>query len=103
MRRFFSRSVLVLICTVPPVMAGQAEPHVADQKIALEESDRRLAFLDREVQALKNEMEIRRTISSNTLLTVLSRQAERDVTHGLRQPVHQNDGALHRLNHKAVP
>lgn len=98
-----SETVSVALGMRRMLMAGQAEPHVADQKIALEESDRRLAFLDREVQALKNEMEIRRAISSNTLLTVLSRQAERDVTHGLRQPVHQNDGALHRLNHKAVP
>lgn len=35
------------------LIAGQAEPHVAEHKIALEETDRRLAFLDREILALK--------------------------------------------------
>lgn len=39
------------------LIAGQSEPHVDEHKIALEETDRRLAFLDREILALKNEME----------------------------------------------
>lgn len=56
------------------LMAGQSEPNAADQTMALDESDRRLEFLDREVLALKNEMEIRKAISNNSILVTLTRQ-----------------------------
>lgn len=82
------------------LIAGQSEPHVAEHKIALEETDRRLAFLDREILALKNEMEIRKSISNNTLLMVLSRQESRDAENGVHQPIIQNDKAIHQLNQK---
>ncbi|QCT87988.1 integrating conjugative element protein [Escherichia sp. E4742] len=82
------------------LMAGQAEPNAADQTMALTESDRRLEFLDREVQALKNEMEIRKAISNNTLLVALSRQESREADNGLRQSAHQNDDAIQNLNKK---
>lgn len=83
------------------LMAGQSEPNVADQKMALKESDRRLEFLDREVMALKNEMEIRKAISTNSILVVLTRQENREVDHGLREPVQQNDDVIYNLNQKA--
>ncbi|MBG2990380.1 integrating conjugative element protein [Proteus mirabilis] len=82
------------------LIAGQAEPHVAEHKIALEETDRRLAFLDREILALKNEMEIRKAISNNTLLMVLSRQESRDAENSVHQPIIQSDKAIHQLNQK---
>lgn len=83
------------------LMAGQSEPNAADQKMALEESDRRLEFLDREVMALKNEMEIRKAISNNSILVTLTRQESREADHGLRQSVQQNDDAMQNLNEKA--
>lgn len=83
------------------LMAGQSEPNAADQTMALKESDRRLEFLDREVMALKNEMEIRKAISNNSILVTLTRQESREADHGLRQPVQQNDDAMQNLNEKA--
>lgn len=82
------------------LMAGQSEPNAADQTIALDESDRRLEFLDREVLALKNEMEIRKAISNNSILVTLTRQESREADHGLRQSVQQNDDAMQNLNQK---
>ena len=82
------------------LMAGQSEPNAADQTMALDESDRRLEFLDREVLALKNEMEIRKAISNNSILVTLTRQESREADHGLRQSVQQNDDAMQNLNQK---
>ena len=83
------------------LMAGQSEPNAADQTMALDESDRRLEFLDRELLALKNEMEIRKEISNNSILMALTRQESREADHGLRQSTQQNDDAVQNLNEKA--
>lgn len=65
--------------------AGQSEPHVAEQQEALTEAERRLEFLDREIVALKNEMELRKQISNNTIVTALSRQTQRGLENSARQ------------------
>ncbi|MFO5452998.1 hypothetical protein ACLBO7_31105, partial [Klebsiella pneumoniae] len=50
-----------------------------EQEEALTEAERRLEFLDREIVALKNEMELRKQISNNTIVTAVSRQTQRDL------------------------
>ncbi len=80
------------------LMVGQSEPSVAAQELIVAESDRRLAFLDREIQALKNEMEIRKTISNSSILIAITRQETREIDNSLRQNSQQNDSALQGLS-----
>jgi integrating conjugative element protein (TIGR03755 family) len=80
------------------LMVGQSEPSVAAQELIVAESDRRLEFLDREIQALKNEMEIRKSISNNSILVAITRQEAREVDNSLRQDNQQNDGAVQGLS-----
>ncbi|MBW5818287.1 integrating conjugative element protein [Yersinia kristensenii] len=80
------------------LIVGQSEPHAAEQKLAMDESDRRLAFLDREIAALKNEMEIRKNISNNSILAAVTRQETRDVDNSLRQHTQKNDLVIQGLN-----
>ncbi|MBX9495284.1 integrating conjugative element protein [Yersinia enterocolitica] len=80
------------------LMVGQSEPSVAAQELIVAESDRRLAFLDREIQALKNEMEIRKSISNSSILIAITRQEAREIDNGLRQNSQQNDNALQGLS-----
>ena len=80
------------------LMAGQSEPNAADQPMALSETDRRLEFLDREISALKNEMELRKAISNNSILTTLARQSERDLNHRLQQKMGQEDKGFGQLS-----
>lgn len=80
------------------LMVGQSEPSVAAQELIVSESDRRLAFLDREIQALKNEMEIRKTISNSSILIAITRQKTREIDNSLRQNSQQNDSALQGLS-----
>ncbi|MGL4858495.1 MAG: integrating conjugative element protein [Enterobacteriaceae bacterium] len=79
------------------LVVGQSEPNAAEQRLAIEESDRRLEFLDREIQALKNEMDIRKAISNNSILVTITRQEAREADNSLRQDSQQNDGALQGL------
>ncbi|MFS6933745.1 integrating conjugative element protein [Klebsiella oxytoca] len=80
------------------LMVGQSDPGVAAQEAIVAESDRRLQFLDREIQTLKNEMEIRKAISNNSVLVAVSRQEAREVDNSLRQDTQQNDGAVQKLS-----
>ncbi|MDA5490248.1 MULTISPECIES: integrating conjugative element protein [Yersinia] len=64
---------------------GQSEPNAADQPEALTEGNRRIDALDRELAAMRNEMELRKAISSNSLLTTLERQAIRNQNNRLQQ------------------
>ena len=80
------------------LMVGQSEPSVAAQELIVAESDRRLEFLDREIQALKNEMEIRKSISNNSILVAITRQEAREVDNSLRQNNQQNDSAVQGLS-----
>lgn len=80
------------------LMVGQSEPSVAAQELIVAESDRRLEFLDREIQALKNEMEIRKSISNNSILVAITRQEAREIDNSLRQNNQQNDSAVQGLS-----
>ncbi|ATQ01246.1 integrating conjugative element protein [Salmonella enterica] len=79
---------------------GESEPNAAAQKQAIEEGDRRIDSLDRELQALKNEMELRRAISSNSLLVTLERQEVRNSSNQMQQRTPSTDEGMNSLNQK---
>ncbi|EBV7252006.1 integrating conjugative element protein [Salmonella enterica subsp. enterica] len=79
---------------------GESEPNAAAQKQAIEEGDRRIGSLDRELQALKNEMELRRAISSNSLLVTLERQEVRNSSNQLQQRTPSTDDGMNALSQK---
>ncbi|KAA1195718.1 integrating conjugative element protein [Photorhabdus heterorhabditis] len=82
------------------LMTGQAEPNAAAQAQAMAESDRRIAILDREIVAMKNEMELRRAIAQNTALTALEREQNRVEMNLQRQSTDNTD---RRINTLSVP
>ncbi|HAI2393213.1 TPA: integrating conjugative element protein, partial [Escherichia coli] len=59
------------------LLTGMSEPYAAAQPAALEEGDRRIASLDREIIALKSEMELKRDLARNSVLTIIERDNER--------------------------
>ncbi len=79
---------------------GESEPNAAVQKQAIEEGDRRIGDLDRGLEALKNEMELRRAISSNSLLVTLERQEVRNSSNPLQQRTPSTDEGMNSLSQK---
>lgn len=67
------------------IITGQSEPNAADQPEALAEGNRRIDALDRELAAMRNEMELRKAISNNSLLTIFERQGIRNHINRLQQ------------------
>ncbi|AUX71589.1 integrating conjugative element protein [Erwinia amylovora] len=76
---------------------GQSEPNAAGQTEAIAEGDRRIDALDREIAALRNEMELRKSISSNSLLTTLERQGARNQDNRLQQTSGSEDQGFGRM------
>lgn len=70
---------------------GESEPNAAEQPEAIAEGDRRIDALDRELAALHNEMELRKSISNNSLLTALERQGVRNQDNRLQQKTGNED------------
>ncbi|EBJ2068804.1 integrating conjugative element protein [Salmonella enterica] len=79
---------------------GESEPNAAAQKQAIEEGDRRIDSLDRGLETLKNEMELRRAISSNSLLKTLERQEIRNSTNLMQQKDAGGDGKMSVLEQR---
>lgn len=77
---------------------GESEPNAAEQPEAIAEGDRRVDALDRELNALRNEMELRRSISSNSLLTTLERQGERNQDNQLQQKAGNQDQGFSQMS-----
>lgn len=77
---------------------GESEPNAAEQPEAIAEGDRRVDALDRELNALRNEMELRRSISSNSLLTTLDRQSERNQNNQLQQKAGNQDQGFSQMS-----
>ncbi|WP_410175249.1 integrating conjugative element protein [Pantoea ananatis] len=76
---------------------GESEPNAAEQPEAIAEGDRRIDALDRELNALRNEMELRKSISSNSLLTTLERQGERNQDNQLQQKAGNQDQGFSQM------
>lgn len=77
---------------------GESEPNAAEQPEALAEGDRRIDALDRELSALRNEMELRKSISNNSMLTALARQGERNQDNQLQQKAGNQDQGFSQMN-----
>lgn len=82
------------------ITTGMSEPNAAALKSATEEGTRRIEALDREITALKNEMEMKREISRNAVLTIIERENNRAEMNPQRQTT---DNADARFNQLAVP
>ncbi|VFS28085.1 integrating conjugative element protein, PFL_4711 family [Serratia liquefaciens] len=82
------------------ITTGMSEPNAAAQKVAMQEGDRRIEALDREITALKNEMEMKREISRNAVLTIIDRENNRAETNPQRQSADSPDTKFNQL---AVP
>ncbi|EHD22935.1 MULTISPECIES: integrating conjugative element protein [Brenneria] len=82
------------------ITTGMSEPNAAALKTAMEEGGRRIEALDREIAALKNEMEMKREISRNAVLTIIERENNRVETNPQRQSTDSLDTKFNRL---AVP
>ncbi|MBC8947053.1 membrane protein, Tfp pilus assembly, pilus retraction ATPase PilT [Xenorhabdus indica] len=82
------------------LMTGQSEPNAANLSQAVKESDRRIDILDREINALKNEMELRREISNNTVLTIIERDHQRTLANPQTQ---SQDNTDNRVNSLGIP
>lgn len=80
------------------ITTGQAEPNAADQPEALAEGDRRVDSIDRELASLRNEMELRKAISNNSLLITLERQGVRDQDSRLQQIRGNQDQGIDDMN-----
>ncbi|MBK0123602.1 integrating conjugative element protein [Pantoea sp. S61] len=77
---------------------GESEPNAAEQPEAIAEGDRRIDALDRELNALRNEMELRKSISNNSLLTTLARQGTRNQDNQLQQKSGNQDQGFGQMN-----
>lgn len=80
------------------LVAGQAEPNAAELPDVIAASDRNMEFLDKEIQSLNTEMQLRREISNSSLLTTLERQRMREELHRLQQKNSSGDKAFGGLN-----
>ncbi len=80
---------------------GESEPNAAAQKQAIEEGDRRVDSLDRGLETLKNEMELRRAITSNSLLKTLERQEIRNSANQLQQKDADGDEKMSTIEQRS--
>lgn len=76
---------------------GESEPNAAEQPEAIAEGDRRIDALDRELNALRNEMELRKSISNNSLLTTLERQGARNQSNQMQQKAGNQDQGFSQM------
>lgn len=82
------------------LVTGLSEPNVAAQDAAVAEGDRRITALDREIAALKTEMELKRELANNSVLTIIERENNRVETNPQTQ---HDDNTDTRFNQLAVP
>ncbi|MBD2794461.1 integrating conjugative element protein, partial [Xenorhabdus sp. CUL] len=79
------------------LITGMSEPNAAAQSEALAEGDRRIAALDREINALKNEMELKQALSRNSILTIIERDTQRIHAHPQKQVADSQDTRFYQL------
>ena len=59
------------------LVTGMSEPNAAAQPKAIKAGDERIQALDREIAALKTEMELKRQLANNSILTIIERENQR--------------------------
>jgi integrating conjugative element protein (TIGR03755 family) len=82
------------------LVTGMSEPNAISQPAAMQEGDNRIDSLDREINALKNEMEMRQSLARNSVLTIIDRENQRVETNPQTQT---DDSTDSRFNKLAVP
>lgn len=76
------------------LLAGMREPNIANVNDAVEANERSLATLDREINTIATELELRRTLSNNTAMAALGRMQSRDQQ---AEPVFSGDPEVDRV------
>ncbi|TYP16533.1 integrating conjugative element protein [Xenorhabdus doucetiae] len=79
------------------LITGMSEPNAAAQPEALSEGERRVAALDREITALKNEMQLKQELARNSILTIIERENVRIQAHPQKQVPDSSDTRFYRL------
>ncbi|WP_047686276.1 hypothetical protein [Xenorhabdus sp. NBAII XenSa04] len=79
------------------LIIGMSEPNAAAQSEALAEGERRIAALDREINALKNEMQLKQALSRNAILTIIERDTQRINMHPQKQVPDSTDARFYQL------
>ncbi|PHM23583.1 integrating conjugative element protein [Xenorhabdus budapestensis] len=79
------------------LITGMSEPNAAAQPDAFAEGERRIDALDREINALKNEMQLKRELSRNAVLTIIERDTQRIKTHPQKQVPDSTDARFYQL------
>ncbi|CDG22227.1 putative exported protein [Xenorhabdus poinarii G6] len=79
------------------LITGMSEPNAAAQPEALAEGERRIAALDREITALKNEMQLKRELARNAILTIIERENDRIQAHPQKQVPDSSDARFYQL------
>ncbi|CDH32756.1 putative exported protein (fragment) [Xenorhabdus bovienii str. Intermedium] len=83
------------------LMTGMSEPNAAAQAEALNEGERRIAALDREINALKNEMTLKRELARNAILTIIERENHRIEAHPQKYVTENSDKRFYQLENPA--
>ncbi|CDH35013.1 putative exported protein (fragment) [Xenorhabdus bovienii str. Intermedium] len=83
------------------LITGMSEPNAAAQAEALNEGERRIAALDREINALKNEMTLKRELAHNAILTIIERENHRIETHPQKHVTESSDKRFYQLENPA--
>ncbi|WP_249357509.1 integrating conjugative element protein [Citrobacter sp. wls619] len=73
------------------LLAGMREPNIAAEKEAQTQLNLTTAQLDRELDQLRLEMELRRSLADNASTVILTRKAQRDITQGRATQVEDDE------------
>lgn len=73
------------------LLAGMREPNIAAEKEAQTQLNLTTAQLDRELDQLRLEMEMRRSLADNASTAILTRKAQRDITQGRATQVEDDE------------
>ncbi|HAP0245561.1 TPA: integrating conjugative element protein, partial [Escherichia coli] len=79
------------------IVTGMSEPNAMLQDDALAEGERRIEALDREIAALKNEMDLKRELARNSVLTIIERENQRVGVNPQTESADSSDTRINQL------
>ncbi|HAO0314877.1 TPA: integrating conjugative element protein [Escherichia coli] len=79
------------------IMTGMSEPNATEQPRAVADGERRIEALDREIAALKNEMELKRELARNSVLTIIERENQRVGVNPQTESADSSDTRINQL------
>jgi integrating conjugative element protein (TIGR03755 family) len=80
------------------LVTGMSEPNAAAQPKIVDMVGQRVEALDREIMALKNEMDLKRELARNSVLTIIERDNERVGTNPMIQQTDNADSRFQKLD-----